>query len=848
MRLITSTLLLFLIQFTFAQEGRLPSIKNLDILPPSMVGASYQEITEHLDKVFASIGIHRDAEGRVLDNDYIKYQRWKHYWYYRLDENGNFPSLAAENKLIQMKQKLSHRPQHQKTTAQWEALGPFSRSGGYWGMGRVMAIAFHPTDPDIFYVGAAKGGIWKTTDGGASYTSIGEELPYNSVSNIVIDPQNPQTLIVSLGDRFGWWSQSIGIYRTDDEGNTWNPTSLTFELKDRATVFDMKAHPAAPNEIYAATSEGVYKSIDGQNFQKLSTGLPGTTYSSQYPRQIVFHPSDANTVYVSCFDYWNTTGGIYKSTNGGSSWGNITGIGIAANTTITLATTPISPDKIYAKFHKGDDNYIRLSTDAGQSWTQQANANDVDGELLYVSPNNDQQLYSGYFYIWASGDAGANFSKIAAWDVNFVHVDQWVITHNPLNDRMYWGNDGGVYDFNENTQIWRERNFGLAITQMYGISIAQDISGMILMGSQDNGGAQLRPGLGWTNTNGGDAMGNAIDPNDHLHFYTTYPLGIEMYRTRDGFQTHTRLEDRIPDYNNNADWNTPVSMSPHNSNHIWTATNNIYLSTDDGESWVKRGNNVTGELGIKIKQVRVSPADSNRVYAFADTKLYLSTNYGASWRFRSPRGGNISNIYLHPTDANSFWLTIGGYSDGSKVMYSNDAGQTFQNISGNLPNIPALSILYDDVLDTLYLGTELGVFKSSASNINWQLMNNGLPLTEVTDLELHTTDRKLYAATYGRGVYELQLESSPTGIFDFEEITPCVNIYPNPVKDHLQIDQLEKITELNLMDLSGKSMMSYELKPGSHYIQLPKLAAGLYLLQARSDQEAICVQKIRVDQ
>lgn len=847
MRIIFTLLLSFCFLSNFAQEGHIPFLKKADLLPPSFSQASYAQITQRLDSIFAISKFVKDSEGRILDSDYIKYQRWKEYWYYRLDEGGNFPERKKEDALIDRKLKLSHRPAHQKNGDQWQAIGPFSRSGGYWGVGRVMAIAFHPTDPNTFFVGAAKGGIWKTTDGGASYVSIGDELPYNSVSNIIVDQKNPNTLIVSLGDRFGWWTESIGIYRTDDGGNTWNPTSLTFQLSDQVTVFDMKASPVSNNFIVAATAEGIYKSTDGQNFQKLTVGLPGTSYGSKYPKQVVFHPADSNTLYVSWFDYWNTTGGIFKSTDAGATWQNVTRIGVPSSTTITLAVGHASPNKLYAKFGKADDYYIRYSDDAGASWNQNPSIPELDGHILYVSPRDDDKIYSGYFYIWDSQDQGASFTKIAAWDVDWdVHVDQWVITHNPLNNRMYWGNDGGVYSYDEPSDTWTELNNGLAITQMYGISIAQDISDMVLMGSQDNGGAQLKSGV-WTNTNGGDAMGNAVDPYDHNHFYTTYVNGIEIYKTTDGYQTQERIEDYPAGYKGNATWNTPISLSPQNPNHVWIATNDIYLSLDDGLSWTKKSNNLTSEPGTKIRRIEVSPVDSNAVYAYADTKLYHSTNYGDNWRFRNVRGGNISDLYLSPSDENELWISIGGYAASSKVLYSNNAGQTWQNITANLPNIPALSILYDEYADSLYLGTEIGVYSSSGTNINWKLMNNGLPLTQVTDLELQVQDRKLYASTYGRGAFELQLTTWATGLFEQAESRTCLDIYPNPNQGKIKIRDLKQETTIQLLNINGQRILQKSLLPGTHELVLDQLSPGLYFLQAASSSELFCTQKIRVE-
>jgi len=767
----------FLSQMIYSQ-GKLPFLNKVE--RTDLAENSYAEIVEALDEYF-EIGV-VEATELEEDGDKVKYLRWKHYWRDRLDENGDFPSGKAIDEVIDLKKELADRTS-KNNMGDWMSLGPFSRSGGYWGVGRTMAIDFHPTDSYTFFVGAAKGGIWKTMDGGRSYESLGDQLPYNAV--------------------------------TLDGGDTWAQTGLGFNLSQRVSVMDMKSHPLNSDFVLVATERGMYKSVDRENYNRVTTGLPNVQSTSKFPRQIIFHPTDALTAYVAWWSYWDSGSGLYMTEDGGETWRKIYDEVLPQNTRITIAVTEMVPDKIVAKIVSPDEVSFIVSEDRGDNWVTTNPSGDIDGNILYISPSNPEYIYTGYFYIWGSDNNAQSFERIAAWDVNFVHVDQWDIQHNPADGTLYWCNDGGIYNHVESTGEWVERSNGLGITQMYDIAVSQTDPDMMIMGSQDNGGAYL-DGNFWRNTNGGDAMTNAIDRHNDDRFFTTYPLGLEIYRTMDGWNSTDRVEQFIDGpYVNEADWLSPICISPHNSTDVFAASKFLFHSTDNGDNWTNLGRVSAVD---PLRQIEISPADGNMICAISGNLFFTSEDYGATWSQSSNDvGSGYTYFFLHPYDENVIWATKGGYSYNAKVFRSDDKGSTWTNISN--------------------LGTELGVYQSAADDISWQFMDNGLPLTPVTSMVIQESARKLRIGTYGRGAWEFQL-SLPSSVSDVASVEKCAAV--SVVKDAGLVTFDKSIISWALYNLSGQLIHQSTSAEAWSY---GHIADGIYVIIVEGE-EGQCTEKL----
>jgi len=851
-------ILIVLISTTvYGQVDRYPFFKDLKIDEMDLLRNDFQTLCAEFDEYFDSIESQPYSGDASSDNDFIKYSRWKNYWKDRLAADGNFPSLELDQSIVDLKSsiiknKKTQQLQGRSLDVNWESIGPNKREGGYWGMGRVMAIAFHPWNENIFYVGAAVGGIWKTADGGKTYRSIGDDLPYNSVSNILVNKNDPNIIHITLGDRVEWDDNSLGVYYSEDGGESWGPTNLKFSLAQEVVCPSMTVSSSNPNLILVATELGIYRSEDGKNFTKVYLGLPSGFGDFNYPRQVLFSPTDPNLVYAAFWDYDGLNGGVYKSENGGLNWEKIKGVE-ENNVTITLAVSSIDEDRVVAKYSGSFRETVFVSENRGDSWIDFLHSEELDGEVLYISPTERNTFYTGYFYVWRSFNKGSIFNKIAGWDVDDrVHVDQWVITHNPLNNRMYWGNDGGVYSYNEQSEVWTELNDGLVITQIYDVSVSQSGPERVIMGSQDNGGAMYFSGS-WTNTNGGDAMTNAMSEFDSKKFITTYPFGQEMYRTTNGWISNQRIEQNIPNYEGNASWYSPICIDPTNDDRIFAATNSIFSSNDYGTTWAVVANGISG--GDRIRMLEMA-SDGNTCYAISETAIYYSQDAFETYSTHFfPM--SITNFEIHSKDPEQIWATLSGYLDGSKIYYSSDGGENWENISNNLPNIPCHSVLYDDESDQLFLGTEVGVYRTFGTSIEWTLMTNGMPLTQVTDLEIRSDRRKIYAATFGRGLYEYDLVE---GVVSTEDVSPsnlCPSFYYNSTKKNIVFDQFINDISYQISTIDGKVLFKVNgwsgkelsLADGFHANKANAngtLVKGSYVISFLSDKQ-ICSEIFVLD-
>lgn len=843
-------IVLFSAVSSYAQQGlnKYQKIANYDL--------DFASVCEQIEATFTSAKL-ETTNGHAKDNDYIKFKRWEAFWRDRLTPDGKLPNYNLLDRVVKTKSNIFNRSNKKnQSTSVWEFIGPNTNTGGYWGMGRVTDIAFHPTDPNTFFVGAAKGGIWKTTNGGSSYFSIGDNLPYNSVGNIVVNKDNPNVIHITLGVEKSWAANGLGVYKTTDGGVNWEPTTLSKELSDRVAFIDMAGSPLQNNLIFVATTDGLYRTTDGTNFSLITNGLPNAVYSWNHPMEIAFHPTNPSVVYLA---WWSWTGdktNVYKSIDGGLSWNNVTNFNFDNNsgTSIAISTTSINPGKVVVQTIAGQDKRIHYSNNSGDTWTSQPVFSDLEGSPLCISPTNQSTIYSGYFYIKRSTDNGQTFQNIAAWDapngfnINNVHVDQWVIKVNPLNNKMYWGNDGGVYNYDEASNQWTELNNDLAITQVYRIAISQNQPDVYFFGSQDNGAGYYTPSInGWRQGNGGDATNNAIAHDNIDKGFSAYVLGGELYRTTNGWANSTRIEQNVPNgYVNNADWISPLDLDPNNSSSFIVASDEIYLSSNSGDSFTKLTN---GELGgSKVRDIRFSPANGNSVYATTGNKIIETQDLGNTWNlYDSGTDSNISSIsrvFPHPSDPNKLWMVRSGYSDGKKVFLSNNRGATLLNISGNLPNIPVLSLAYDEAKDILYLGTELGVYYSSASSINWELYGIGLPYTMVTDVEIHKNTRKLIVSTYGRGIWSIPLNEALST--SNQVLNLAFNIFPNPVQSELTIRSKQFFKgSYAIYNQTGQLILENKFENSEAKVNFKNVVSGIYIvLLKNTNNQVVEVKRI----
>lgn len=705
------------------------------------------------------------VEFQKIDGEYAKYKRWEWYWRDRLMPDSTFPDLVSIYRNGGTNPNLREGP-NQYSVLQWNNINQTQSTGGYNGMGRVTSIAFHPTNDNIFYVGAPVGGIWKTTNGGQTYVQLGDELPYVSVGNICVDHQNPDIIYISIGDHVGWWNYSLGVYKTTDGGQTWTQTGFSNKFEDGLAIYKMEMSPTNSQVLMVASSKGLFRTADGgTTWQKVRDGEH---------KDVKFKPGNGNVVYAAYCDWW-TTSEVYKSTNAGVTFSKKTNLN-SSNNSLILAVTPADPNVV--AFLTRSDKAFYLSTNEGESFTFKSNVEET--EVIYASPNDPTTFYCGYVNIYQSTNSGSDWNQITIWhgsnQYDEVHADQHFVTHSPVNKNVFFGNDGGVYKYNESSKDWTEYSNGLIITQFYRIAVAQSDPVIMIGGTQDNGGRKRRANGTWTATNGGDAMEVAIDPTNANVLYTTYTNGT-LYRSLDGWtgDTYHNISNNIPGQPS-GDWVMPYVIDPNDHNTLVAGYQDVFRSSDRGDNWEQLSTNLTGSADTKLQAIAVAKGNPGVLYASNGTRIYYTSNNGQNWAsYNFTNSDRITSIAVHPQNPQEVYVTFAGYRTGKKVSVSYNGGQTWSNFSGTLPNVPANSLTFDEAGgNAMYVGTDFGVYYREYGGDDWDEYGAGLPNTNVTDLEIQKSTGMLRIATYGRGVWEIPLWSKAAVLKE-----------PDPVPDNL---------------------------------------------------------------
>ncbi|MCX6227186.1 MAG: T9SS type A sorting domain-containing protein [Bacteroidia bacterium] len=719
-------------------------------------------------------------EGRETHrgDGYKPFKRWEYYWQFRINPDGTFPEPGQVYREYNNYVKSHPAGAGLKTgQAAWQELGPKSRVdyGGYVGVGRVNAIGFHPTDTATVYIGAPKGGFWITNDGGRTWTSPTDHLPTMGVSAILVDPTNPNLILIGTGDRDGGDSQGMGVFRSDDGGMTWQQ----FNTGMGNVTVGMFARPESNQRlILAAANGGIFKTLDGgENW--VITSPDNSNY-----RDVKFRPGSETIAYAT------SNNGFYRSINGGDTWSLVpTSSGYIGGGRLVIGVTPAKDSLVYLVGGAGEYQGCFLSRNFGETFSTQStspnilgweyNGSDVGSQawydlMIHIDVNNPLIVYVGGINIWKSVDGGKKWQIRTHWwgdRTNEVHADQHTFAFNPANNRLYAGNDGGVYYTANQGTTWKEISEGLGIGQLYKIGVSNADPKKITGGFQDNGSATWI-GTNWVNSGGGDGMECAVDPYDGRYSYTTVYYGpINRYfnnssgRNIAGKGTNGITED--------GSWVTPFLISEVDGNTMVIGYKNIWISrnvkSDGAITWTKISNNLAGRNDVNMAVLEQSPADANILFAAReDGKLFRTDNLlnpPVVWTditSQLPVNGNPSDFECHPYNATTVYMVL-----NKKVYKSTNKGSSWQDISGSLPAINITTIALDKTSNEgLYVGTDAGTFYKDADMADWVMFGESFPVSVgVSELEIYNDPRnraesRLRASTFGRGVWEINLAES----------------------------------------------------------------------------------------
>ena len=719
------------------------------------------------------------------------FKRWEWYWEQRVNiETGDFPNTTSD---IEYEKSMSTLNKVTALNENWVNLGTSSSAGGYAGIGRINCVAFHPSDANTFWVGSPSGGIWKTTNGGSSWTILNNNETVLGVSDIAIasDYATSNTIYIATGDRDGGsiWSLgggqgadnvSVGVYKSTDGGANWSATGLTFTKSTGVRMYRLLIDPTDNTILLASTSNGIYKTTNS-----------GTSWSQKDVNRWIdmeFKPGDHNTVYGSSYGY--NPGYLAKSTNNGESWGYLS---IGANGYRNeIAVTPNNSSVVYllACNNSGGLLGVYKSTNSGTSISQ-VNTNTSQNMLGYysdgsggttgqgtydlciaASPSDVNTVFIGGVNTWKSTDGGVTWMISNMWTSYFVynksgapvaHADKHALAFQN-SSTLFEGNDGGIYKTTNGGTNWTDLSNGLVISQLYRIGVSQTSANTVLTGLQDNGSKLFNDGS-WSDVKGGDGMECIVDYSDVNYMYATYVRGQISRSTNGGLSFPTDISANIPGGQPTGAWVTPYIMDPTNSSTLYAGYDKIWKTTDRGNNWTSASQTLSSST--KLRSLAIAPSNTNVLYTADLTNMWKTTNGGATnWSSVTlPASSNsLTYIAVHDTDPNTVWITFGGYSAGAKVYESTNGGSSWNNISTSLPNLPVMCIVQNKSVtdrNVLFVGTDLGVYVKDGTN-NWAAYNTGLPNVVVTELDIYYsgggTD-KLRAGTFGRGLWETEINA-----------------------------------------------------------------------------------------
>jgi photosystem II stability/assembly factor-like uncharacterized protein len=685
--------------------------------------------------------------------------------------------------------------------------------------GRISDIAVHPAKRQTWYVAAGSGGVWKTTNGGMTFTPIFDDQPSYSIGALALDPKNPEIVWVGTGEnvsgRHVAWGD--GLYRSNNGGRTWQRSGLAASQHIGRILIDPRNSDvmlvAAEGPLWSAGGDrGLYRSQDGGRtwtrtlFIDENTGVTDVEFAPGNP-DIVYAATYQRRRHVWGFLAGAPGSGIHKSTDGGLTWRKITtGLPKGDMGKIGLAVTPADPSLVYATIEADDDEKgFYRSRDRAESW-EKRNSYISGGtgphyyQEIEASPTHAGTVYQMDVFINVTRDGGATFSILETGHTK--HSDNhalWIDPDNP--DHLLVGTDAGLYEsFDDGREF---RHFpNMPISQFYKVALSnREPFYDILGGAQDLGTLHgpsrtlNRDGIrnqDWYVPMGADGYGVAFDPRDENIMYLMTQQG-DLYRTdrRSDESLGIRPMPKEGDAPERWNWDAPVIISPTNPDRIYFASQRLWKSNDRGATWTAISGDLT--LGANryelpffgrtwsinalhdngamskyatISTIAESPVNENVIAVGTDDGLVQFTGDGGrSWTRAAalpglPPRSFINRIEASLVDANTFYVVADAHKIGDFAPYifvTSDRGRTWRSIAGNLPAGVILYAFQQDHIapNLFFVGAENGIYWSPDAGRTWNKLGGGLPTISFRDIKIHRRDNDLVGATFGRGFYIL---------------------------------------------------------------------------------------------
>lgn len=690
-------------------------------------------------------------------------------------------------------------------TTKWAQLGPKPINAGYLVSGRITAEAVNQSNTNEIWAGGADGGLWHSTNGGASWTAKFDKKQTLAVGSIAIDPTAPTTVYVGTGEANfsgdAYWG--VGVLKTTDGGTTWTSYGLkqfggmsigriavdstnSQILLLAASLTSYPGPTGGPANPF--NNQGIWRSTNGG--QTWTQVLTGATSSSLAGTDVVFDPANPNIVFAGLGGGLTGSGsgsGVYESSNNGQTWTQLSA-GIPTGVNVYRVSLGISNDgtHVYAvmadnaqtdggSFGQLLNSSIYVSTNAGSSWTAKNVSGvpgmvDDDGGYQYwydiyaaVDPTDSSRVYVGGVDVWQTSDGGTTWTNLTnSYNGGIVHPDQHALAFKGTTSSYFIGNDGGVWAGTSNG-AFTNHNAGLNITQFYGGSVGTVGSNSQLYGgSQDNGEDQYPVGAisgtkQWTESYGGDGGDTVVDYTNNATVYEEY-VNLTINKSTNGGNSWNQATNGI-NTNDPANFISPFILSPSNHNELFAGTDRVYRTTNSAGSWMAISPVL--DSSTPISSIAVAPSNDNVIYAGDNNgNLYVTTNGGTSWSggvVPGSTGGIVTGIAVDPTNASTVYVTFADFatSKGHHVFESTNSGASWMDISAGLPNIPTESILAQT--GRLIVGNDTGVFTSTNGGVTWAKLGSGLPEVAVDQIFAAPGGTQIFLATHGRGMWMITI-------------------------------------------------------------------------------------------
>ena len=695
--------------------------------------------------------------------------------------------------------------------------------------GRIGYILPHPTDPNTVYIAAAGGGVWRTSDGGNTWTPLTDNLPTLSSGALAFAPNDPNVIYYGTGElNYCDWSclPGEGLFKSTDGGATWTQIATASEVGEY--IDQIWVRPDNPDVIFIASDIGLVRSTDGGNTWSL-------VITTNNVNSIAVRSDNPYVMFAGVYG-----AGVYKSTDGGSTWSQITSLPTSGIRRVEVAISPSNPDVVYASF---SDIYWNLrglykSTDGGATWTQLSGAPNYlssygdYGHVVSVHPTGPDTVFVGGFYVYRSLDGGSSWTDITDRGSNGrvhhnVHHMAW-----GADGALYVASDGGIWRSYDLGNSWENLNADLGITQFYSIVPHPTNPDLVVGGTHSNGtvGWHISWGDDWQylrGWHGGQAVWIPNQP-DSLIATDTFLSRLTLHEWNgSSFLYRDSLSN--PWSGESVCWAcSPIVGDPSGSTPtLFVGTQRIWVSYDGGYTWSQ----LTGiQTYDYLRSIAVSNSLDTIYFGTSNALFRVSFDGGATWTTRGfppPLHGweDIPDVVINPTNGAEVY-TILRKGSGPRILRSSDAGLNWVDITGDFPALwpRALAVDFTKTPPAVFVGTSRGLYYSL--NQSNYVRFPGIPATMVYDLRIDATGQYLYVATHGRGVWRINLTSTHTTERS-DEKERAFTLFQNDIIAHVN---------LTVYTPDGRKVAG--LTPGDR----KTLKRGIYLIRWRGGMEKIVIR------